>query len=89
MLLASAMGKAPAHALMESLTRQALASGRHLRDVTLEAITRDAALAGLHDRLAPLFDIDRAAEPAARIALDQLETLDAEARRLQASPLPS
>jgi 3-carboxy-cis,cis-muconate cycloisomerase len=88
MLLASTMGKAPAHALMESLTRQALASGRHLREVTLEAIAQDTALAGLHARLAPLFDVTQAAEPAARIALDQLDALDAEAQRLQASPFP-
>lgn len=88
MLLAEAMGKAGAHALMESLTHQALASKRHLREVTLEAITRDAALSGLHDRLAPLFDVDQAAEPAARIALEQLETLEAQARHLQSTPLP-
>ncbi|WP_062196021.1 3-carboxy-cis,cis-muconate cycloisomerase [Caldimonas taiwanensis] len=88
MLLATSMGKAAAHALMESLTQRALASKRPLRDLTLEALAQDAALSGLRDRIDPLFDIDQAAEPAARIALEQLDSLEAQAQRLQRAPRP-
>ncbi len=75
--VAAVTGKARAHALFESLSRQAVAEGRDLRDVALEAIDADASLRGAVDRaaVAACFDADAAALPARRAAAAQLDAL--------------
>lgn len=80
-VLARALGKPGAHALMETLSRDALAQRRPLADVVREAVQRDAAVRARVD-LASLdlaFDIERAADPARRVAHAQLAALRAQA----------
>jgi 3-carboxy-cis,cis-muconate cycloisomerase len=75
--LASAIGRPAAHALVEQLTRDAVAGGRHLSEVTAETIASDARLrgqAGLAHWQA-LFDPAVAAAPAAALARSQLQRL--------------
>ncbi len=70
-------GKARAHALFEQLSRQTVAEGGHLREVTLAALDADPALRGSVDRdaVAACFDADTAAIPARRSAAAQLARL--------------
>jgi 3-carboxy-cis,cis-muconate cycloisomerase len=78
MHLASAIGRARAHALMEELSARALASGRPLGAVVEEAIAADAALASLdRTRLRELFDADAAARFAGERARQRLLALRA------------
>jgi 3-carboxy-cis,cis-muconate cycloisomerase len=77
MLLAPHLGKASAQARVEKLSKEAIASGRHLRDLTQEALARDAALAA---QVTPAdveaaFDPDRAAAHASALARHQLDAL--------------
>jgi 3-carboxy-cis,cis-muconate cycloisomerase len=87
MRLAERVGKARAHALLEHLSQQVVASGRHLRDVTLEALQADETLR--HDvpaaEMAALFDPARAAQRAIAVAAPQLAALGERARALAAS----
>jgi 3-carboxy-cis,cis-muconate cycloisomerase len=75
--LASVLGRPKAHALLEELTRQALASGRQLVDVLADAIEADPRLGPHIDRahLASLFDPVAATAPAHRLAEQQLQPL--------------
>ena len=63
-VLAGALGQAAAHHLMEQLSQQAVAEGRHLRDLTLAHVTADAALNNQvsADALRAAFDPHVAAE---------------------------
>jgi 3-carboxy-cis,cis-muconate cycloisomerase len=87
MRLAERVGKARGHALLEHLSQQAVASGRHLRDVTLEALQADETLR--HDvpaaEMAALFDPAHAAQRAIAVAAPQLAALGERARALAAS----
>ena len=77
MRLAAHLGRARAHALLEQWSRDALASGRHLREVTLEALAGDAALHGRLDaaEVAALFDTQQSADAASAVARPQLDAL--------------
>jgi 3-carboxy-cis,cis-muconate cycloisomerase len=75
--LAGAIGRPQAHALLEQLTQQALASGRALAEVLRDAVQADAAL-GAHidlSQLDALFDPVAATTPARRLAERQLLAL--------------
>lgn len=88
--LAPAIGRPAAHALLETLSARAVASGRHLADELAEAIQADDALRGKTDpaALAALFDPATAAEPAKRLALQQLDSLRGDIAGLNATPYP-
>jgi 3-carboxy-cis,cis-muconate cycloisomerase len=75
--LASAIGRPKAHALLEQLTQQAVASGRNLAALLQEAVQADPQLQAQLDpaRLAALFDPVAATAPAQRLAERQLHTL--------------
>lgn len=91
MRLAATIGKAPAHALFEALTAQAVGQGRHLREVTLDALQGDATLraALTAEQVEQLFDMDLATAPAARMAREQLAALRREAEALDAAAAPA
>lgn len=82
MRLAQQVGKARAHALLETLSHQALATQRHLRDVTLEALAGDAALPAAE--IEALFDPAQAARRAVQVAAPQLAALAETAATLSA-----
>ena len=84
MHLAALLGKSRAHALFESLAQRAVAERRHLRELTLEALQDDATLrdAVTAEQIDALFDLSRAAQPAARIVRQQLPELKREAAAL-------
>lgn len=88
MQLAAHVGKAQAHALFETLTRQTVSERRHLREVTRDALLADASLRSVlpPESVDALFDLDRAAAPAARLARDQLDALREAARALRDAP---
>jgi 3-carboxy-cis,cis-muconate cycloisomerase len=75
--LAAVIGRPAAHSLLEKMSAEALAGGRHLADVLAEAIRADDKLRGQVDlaALASLFDPAAAAEPALRLARQQLQGL--------------
>lgn len=75
--LAGAIGKPKAHALMEDLTKQAVASGRQLGDVVTDAVRQDKQLAGQLDlaKLQALFDPRVANANAAELARVQAASL--------------
>jgi 3-carboxy-cis,cis-muconate cycloisomerase len=75
--LAGAIGRPRAHALLEQLTQQAVAGGRHLAELLQEALQADPQLKAQLDpaRLAALFDPVAAAAPAQRLAERQLHAL--------------
>jgi 3-carboxy-cis,cis-muconate cycloisomerase len=75
--LAGAIGRPKAHALLEQLTQQAVASGRNLAALLQEAVQADPQLQAQLDpaRLAALFDPVAATAPAQRLAERQLHTL--------------
>ncbi len=77
--LAGAIGRPRAHALLEQLTQQALASGRPLAEVLQGAVQADDALRAHIDlsHLDALFDPVAATAPAHRLAERQLQTLRA------------
>jgi 3-carboxy-cis,cis-muconate cycloisomerase len=86
MRFAQHIGKARAHAMLEHLSQQAVASGRHLRAVTLEALAADEALRGdvAPAEVAALFDPVQAAQRAITVAEPQLAVLREQARELAA-----
>ncbi|MFL6664097.1 MAG: 3-carboxy-cis,cis-muconate cycloisomerase [Rhizobacter sp.] len=88
MHIARHTGKAHAHGLLERLSQQAVASGRHLRDVTLEAVQADEALRRAVDaaEVAALFDPAHAAQRAIAVASPQLFLLREAAQALDAAP---
>ncbi|MET0855964.1 MAG: 3-carboxy-cis,cis-muconate cycloisomerase [Telluria sp.] len=75
--LAGAIGRPQAHALLEQLTQQALASGRALAAVLRDAVQADPALRTRIDlaQLDALFDPVAATTPARRLAERQLQAL--------------
>ena len=75
--VAGVIGKPAAHALLEAMSAEVLASGRHLREVLADAVQADPQLRAAIDpaRLASLFDAEAAAAPARRLAQHQLATL--------------
>ena len=79
MLLARHIGKARAHALLESLSSKTVTEQRHLLDVTLEAVAADSSLQQLVDTTAlrGVFDADAAARRASALASPQLVALAA------------
>ncbi|MEH6434442.1 3-carboxy-cis,cis-muconate cycloisomerase [Massilia sp. DD77] len=85
--LAAAIGRPEAHALLERLTRRAVAEGRHLKDLLLETLDADAALCRQVDplALAALFDPVAATAPAQRLAGQQLARLGAAMQALDRS----
>jgi 3-carboxy-cis,cis-muconate cycloisomerase len=84
--LAGAIGRPKAHALLEDLTRQA-AAGQGLDRLVQEAVKADPQLQAHVDlaRLAALFDPVIAAEPARRLAGEQLQALRAAMAELDAT----
>jgi len=87
MRLAARIGKARAHAMLEHLSQQAVAGGRHLRDVTLEALHADESLRNdiPAAEVEALFDPAQAAQRAIAVATPQLATLGERARALAAA----
>jgi 3-carboxy-cis,cis-muconate cycloisomerase len=77
MLFARRIGKARAHALMEQLSRQVVASGRHLREVTQDAWLADETLRAqfAEAEIAALFDATRAAQRAVDITAPRLHAM--------------
>jgi 3-carboxy-cis,cis-muconate cycloisomerase len=75
--LAGAIGRPQAHALLEQLTQQAVASGRNLAALLQEAMQADPQLQARLDPadLAALFDPVAATAPAQRLAERQLHAL--------------
>lgn len=75
--LAGAIGRPQAHALLEQLTQQVIASGRSLADVLRDAVQADLALREHVDiaHLPSLFDPVAATAPAQRLAELQLQGL--------------
>ncbi len=78
--LAATIGRPAAHALLEKLTGQVVATGRPLADVALDAVKADKALRAQVDpaHLASLFDPVAATAPAQRLAVRQLQGLRAQ-----------
>jgi 3-carboxy-cis,cis-muconate cycloisomerase len=86
MRLGERLGRHHAHALLERLSRQAVAEGRHLRELTLEALQADASAGVPPEEIAALFDPERAAAHASAVAAPQLDALRAQAHALAAQP---
>ena len=88
MRVAREIGKSDAHHWVEGLSKETVASGKHLRDVALAALARDARL---HERIAPgelaaLFDADAPARHASALAAPQLAALATHAEELRRDP---
>ena len=79
MLLARHVGKAKAHALLESLSKKTVTERRHLLDVTLEAVAANPHLQTLVNEaeLRAVFDAAAAARRASALAGPQLVALAA------------
>jgi 3-carboxy-cis,cis-muconate cycloisomerase len=76
-VFARPIGKAQAHALLESLSAQTATSGTHLRELCLAILQSDDRLRG-HVSTAEIesaFDADLAAQVAARVAAPQFAAL--------------
>jgi 3-carboxy-cis,cis-muconate cycloisomerase len=75
--LAGTIGKSAAHALLEKMTGETLASQRHLADVLADAVQADDKLRAKVDavHLKSLFDPVTATAPAQRLAQRQLQSL--------------
>jgi 3-carboxy-cis,cis-muconate cycloisomerase len=75
--LGTAIGRPAAHAMVEALSRSALAQDRHLAEVALDAVEADDRLRGKVDpaALQALFDPALAAAPAANLARQQVLAL--------------
>ena len=73
-VLAPALGGAPAHHLMETLSQEAVASGQHLRELTLARVQADDALRSTIDTaaLTAAFDPHEAARWPAGLTLQRL-----------------
>jgi 3-carboxy-cis,cis-muconate cycloisomerase len=86
MHLASHIGKSRAHAWVERLSRETVASGRHLRELALEALAHDDALRRVVDAaaLGALFDPAHAAQRAIDVARPQLAALREQAAAVRA-----
>jgi 3-carboxy-cis,cis-muconate cycloisomerase len=82
MHFATQIGKSRAHALLESLSQDVVASGRHLRELTLDALARDHSLHGVvhPDEVRVLFDPAHAAQRAIDVAQPQLAALHEQAQ---------
>ena len=78
-LLARQVGKVRAQAIVEQLSKRAVAEGRPLNDLALEAVDGDTALRGKvsRDEVTATFDVAAAARRAAAAARPQLEALRA------------
>lgn len=78
MLLATHIGKARAHALLEAWSRQAVAERTHLLDVALAAVAADAELRDKvpPDALRAVFDVDAVARRASALAQAQWDTIN-------------
>ena len=87
-LLARHIGKARAQALLEALSRQAVAEQRHLHDLTRDAIAADAVLSAKvgADDLRAVFDADASARHAGAAVHAQWVELRAQAAALDAQP---
>ena len=87
MRFAQHIGKARAHAMLEHLSQQTVATGRHLREVTLEALLADEVLRGQvpADHIAALFEPRQAAQRAIAVAKPRLASLREGARQLASS----
>jgi 3-carboxy-cis,cis-muconate cycloisomerase len=77
--LAATLGKARAHALVQSWLHKVVSERGHLRDIALAALAEDPVLAGAATRedIDRLFDADVAAAAARREARRQLDALRA------------
>jgi 3-carboxy-cis,cis-muconate cycloisomerase len=77
MRFATRIGKAAAHALLESLSAQVAAGGLHLRELCLQALQSDPRLRGRFEgaEIEALFSPEIAAQPAIRSAAPQLDAL--------------
>jgi 3-carboxy-cis,cis-muconate cycloisomerase len=75
--LGSVIGRPAAHAMVEELSRRALAQDRHLAEVALDAVEADPGLRGKVDptALGALFDPVAAAAPAAALARQRVAAL--------------
>lgn len=84
MLFARRIGKARAHALMEQLSREVVASGRHLRELTQDTWLADETLRAhfAETEIAGLFDPAQAARHAIQVAEPQLKAMRETARAL-------
>jgi len=76
-VLAQHIGKAQAHALLESLIAQTLASGSHLRELCVAALQTDERFRGrvAAAEIESAFDADLAAQLAANVAASQWAAL--------------
>lgn len=85
--LAGAIGKPEAQRLLETLSQQVMAEGRHLRELVQQAVQADARLRGAVPaaEIDRLFDPDHAAQPAARRVQEQLARLQPLAAQLAAA----
>lgn len=88
--LAASIGRPRAHALLEQLTQQTVASGRQLADVLGAAVEADAALHTAIDmtQLRRLFDAVAATAPAQALAHTQLQQLQQQIAALDAASAP-
>ena len=77
--LGAVLGKAPAHALVEALSRRVEAECRDLQDLSVAALASEPTLHGAlgAEDIAALFDVAAAARHAAAVARPQLEALQA------------
>jgi 3-carboxy-cis,cis-muconate cycloisomerase len=75
--LGAVIGRPAAHAMVEQLTRTAVASKRHLAEVASDAVDGDERLRGKIDlaQWQSLFDLEAAAQPAAALAHEVLREL--------------
>ena len=85
MRVARVIGKAAAHHWVETLSRQAVAGGQHLRELAAAALGADARLAAAMSthELHALFDADPPARHASALARPQLAALAAQADELR------
>ncbi|AMO98492.1 3-carboxy-cis,cis-muconate cycloisomerase [Collimonas arenae] len=83
--LAGAIGRPQAHALIEQLTQQAVASGKQLAEIVTDAVKADTCLREKIDtaQLLVLFDAVAATTPAETLARRQLQTLRAMMKTMQ------
>ena len=81
------IGKAAAHQWVEALSRQAVATGGHLREIAAAALEGDERLRVIPaDELAALFDARAAAAHASSIADRQLAALAVESEAMRQAP---
>ncbi len=78
-VVAGAVGKSAAHALLARLAPQATTASGGLQSLLVDAVANDATLAAVDaNALAAAFDIDAAARRAGAVASVQLDALDAQ-----------